>query len=494
MTDKTSADIAPPRPGPLARWGRGHGGNPALGAAAVFSVPARLALLAGLLGLMVLRIAPAWHHGRLLCEEGPIFLAYAWHHPAMAALFRSFAGYLNLGANGAAWLLAMAVRSGLLRLEVAPYLTMALATAFQLLPGVLVLGGRARWLANRWAVIGALLLIAISPMTEEVFANSLHIQFHLALSAGLVLALDPPATRAGRLGCRLLLLLGPLCGPGAIVLLPLFIARAALDRDPERTAQTLALVAGAAVQMLGFYHASPLRGHVPGPDTLANALFMRLFVMPYLSAPMALAIGQGYYALFLEHGAGWWLAAAISAGWFLFLLREGVRGGIGAATWLLLAGMALATASFGFGMLPVHPSRWFSVISMERYNFLPLVLIGMATIAMATREQARFRRLFRVLSVLSVISGALTFFLPLQMTNAGPDWPTEVSRWHANPDYPLKNWPEDWQTDLSGHVLPCPPGALASAPSYCEANWRARVLNDAKNHAWHRHFEGEPRD
>jgi hypothetical protein len=69
------------------------------GAAAVYSKSQRILLLAGFAVLLILRLPSAWWHGRLLGEEGTIFMAFAWHRPAGEALWRSFAGYLNLGAN-----------------------------------------------------------------------------------------------------------------------------------------------------------------------------------------------------------------------------------------------------------------------------------------------------------------------------------------------------------------------------------------------------------
>ena len=239
----------------------------------------RLALLAVFAALVILRVPAAWVHGRFQAEEGTVFFAYAWHFPWTDALFRSFGGYLNLAANASAVFAVKLVRGGILPLEQAPYLTMGIALVFQLLPAVLILTGRAQWLDSRLAVVGALLILAIAPATEEVFFNTPHIQFHLALCVALILSFDAQTKRAVRMGYAGFLFLSPLFGPSSIILLPLFALRALLDRDRGRLEQLAVLTAGALVQLIFFYAASPLRHAVDGRAIFA-ALFVRLLLLP----------------------------------------------------------------------------------------------------------------------------------------------------------------------------------------------------------------------
>lgn len=476
------------RPLPEARakaWGARllPGADAAAGAGAVFTRGQRLALLALFLLLAMLRLPEVWRHGRLLGEEGAIFFAYAWHRPAGEALWRSFASYLNLGANGATLLLARLVRGGAVPLEFAPYVTQAIATGFQAVPALLVLGGRGRWLANRWAVIGALLIMVVSPTVEEVFANSMHIGYHLALAAGLIVALDVPAGRAGRFACLALLGLGPLCGPGAILVLPVFVLRWLADRDRARLMQLLALAGGAAVQMLWFYSQSPMRSQLLDPVSLANILFLRLAVAPYLSAPVSMAIGQAAFAAWRDGGGLWWgLSAAAFAwlgllGWLALSRRD-------AACWLIVAGLAIGVASFGAGMLLIDPSQWFSVKSAERYNFLPMVLIGLGMVAVAMRGEPLQGWLATRLVLLTLVSGALTFAMPADSVGAGPAWREEVGAWRRNHDYRLRGWPGHWAIDLSDRSRPCSPlrgdRDILTDPAYCETSWAALVRADSR--------------
>jgi len=454
----------------------------------VFSRCQRLLLLVGFAFLLILRMPTAWLHGRFFGEEGTIFLAFAWHRPASVAMWRSFAGYLNLGANASTLAAVKLVRAGLLPLALAPHFTMAIALLFQLVPAILILTGRARWLANRWAVIACLLAMAGSPLTEEVFANVLHIQFHLALAAALILALDIPGSRLARIAYWAPLLLAPLCGPGAIILLPLFALRTLSDRDAARFAQTLALAVGAAAQMLLFYARSPVRGHLLDPATLANLLFVRLAALPYGSVPIAQVMGYIDYMLYLHGGFGWWYMTGVSLAYFGWLVRTALRGGLDAAFWLILSGLVLAAVSFDAGMLQIDPSQWFNVGGAERYNFLPLTLISIGLVALVMRGDEIYRKTCLRLIGLMIASGFVTLFLSSEDMQFGPDWQSEVSVWQGNHDHLLASWPKKWLVDLSDHDRPCSPPSLpkvaATDPTYCESNWLAVVVRDSKNKAW----------
>ncbi|WP_407672651.1 site-specific integrase [Novosphingobium organovorum] len=447
----------------------------------VLSTATRAALLGVFLALIVFRLRHAWSGGRFLSEEGTIFFAYGWHRPVGEALWRSFAGYLNLGANAATLLAVQFVRRGVLGLEQAPYVTMAIATAFQVLPAALLLGAQGRGLQSRRAVIVCLLLMAISPMTEEVFANSLHIQFHLTLCAGLILAFDTPE-RGWRRGLyAALLVLGPLCGPGTIVLLPLFVLRALVEKSTRRIEQSAALSVGAALQLGLFFIQSPLRGHSLDPVTLLDLLALRLGVMPLFSAPVASVLGAAAYRAAAGHGIVWWSLALGGGAYFALLLGLALRDRRDPAFWLIVSGLLLAGVSFGLGMLPLAPGSAFLVAASQRYNYVPLVLMGCGIVVLSERTGTRCAGVFRVLTILMVASGALTFGFALPGLARGPEWADEVARWRSDRDYPLRVWPEDWRVDLSSRDRACPdsPRADPSVPGYCEGSWAAHVLRDA---------------
>ena len=438
-------------------------------AAIPFSRAQRGALLVAFALLVALRLPGAWVHGRFLDEEATVFLAYAWHHGAMEALFRPFAGYLNLGATATTLVVARLVQGGAVALERAPYLTMTAALAVQLLPAVLLLTGRARWLSDRRAVLAALLAVALAPGSEEVFLNVLHIQFHLALCAALILALDPPDRLGARIGHAALLTVAPLCGPGAIVVLPLFALRALLDRDAERWRQFAAFALGTAVQLVGFYGASPMRGHLQNPPTIAAAVFVRMVVLPALNFGNAVTIGDAIHHSRIDGGVGWLIAGAGAAVLFggLLVLASRRRD---AAVWLLMSSLGVAVASFGFGMVIVRRSDLFSVDMGGRYNFLPLVLLAWALIALAMRR-TRGSRMAGWACALLLVNGAVRYPAPVPHFDAGPSWPVEVAAWRRDHRHPLAVWPRPWRADLSDRARACT--GRPADPRYCEAGWVA---------------------
>ncbi|MDE2561335.1 MAG: hypothetical protein KGL48_03730 [Sphingomonadales bacterium] len=465
----------------LRRWGNqplSAEGDPSQGAGFVFTTRARLALLAAFALLVMMRLPLAWVHGRFLDEEASIFLAYAWHRPAGEALWHSFGGYLNLGATASTLLLERLVRWGIWPLELAPYLTMTIALLFQLVPAALILFGRARFLANRLAVIAALLILATSPMTEEVFFNVLHIQFHLALAAALVLALEPPTSTAGRLGCWAILFFAPLCGPAAIVLLPFFALRCWLEQDRARLVQTAVLIAGASVQLLVFFTPSPVRGGFVDPATLSAILFERLVAMPVFGAGLANFLGTMTYSNYGKGGFIWLIDVVAAIACLGALVIAALRKRSDAASWLIVPGLAIAVVSFGGGMLVSRNADWFSVGAGERYNFLPVVLLGLGLIALTVREGRKWRVWYN-LCLLSLLSGAITFAFPVKEVARGPAWSDEVAKWHRNHSHVLVVWPSVWAADLSDNNLPCHQPKIGPVgwtdPSYCESFWLMRV-------------------
>lgn len=441
----------------------------------MFSKWQRWLLLAGFALLVALRLPHTWAHGRFQDEEATVFLAYAWHRPWLDALLRPFAGYWNLAANATTLLVASLVKAGAVPLERAPYLTMTMALAVQMMPAVLILTSTASWLRSRLAVIGSLLMIAIAPSTEEVFLNVLHIQFHLALCAALILALDAPRRRIAQGAYGALLLLAPLCGPVSIVLLPLFALRALLDRDRRRLGQLAALAVGAAIQMLLFYGPSPLRGHLLDPGTLAATLFVRLLALPALGMPVARVIGFLVWRSEISGGHGWWIPAASAVALFGLLAVQAARRNDG-AVWLVLACLSIASASFGFGMIMLNGFAPFD-LAAERYDFLPLVLLGLGLIALAMRERSPGRPVHAALCLLMLCTGALHYTKPFPAFAQGPSWPAEVRAWRLDHRHALAVWPQPWAADLSDQARSCsPPGrdpAASTDPRYCESGWAA---------------------
>jgi hypothetical protein len=280
----------------------------------------------------------------------------------------------------------------------------------------------------------------------------------------------------------MLLFLAPLCGPAAIVLLPLFALRALIDRDLGRLMQLAPLAAGAAVQLLLFYGSSQMRSHLFDPMTVAAAMFVRLVALPMVGVDGANRIGAALYDSQLAGGLGWWLAAADSIFLFCTLMAVAAKRR-DAAVWLVLSALSIAAVSLGMGTVTsdrFSRSSLFRVLDGERYNFLPLVLLGLALVLLSTRPVFRKRYICVTLCVLVLITGAYSYPNPLSGFAQGPVWPAEVAAWRTDHQHPLAVWPRPWTADLSDESRSCSPGrhdSGLSQPRYCESGWAAGFLN-----------------
>jgi hypothetical protein len=446
------------------------------GASSVFSPAQRLALLAGLALLLVGRLPRAWAHGRFQDEEGTVFFAYARHFPWQQALFRPFAGYWNFAANAVTLAAAQMARGGVLPLEWVPHFTMTVALAFQLLPAVLILTAKAEWLSSRAAVAASLLLLALTPATEEVYFNVLHIQFHLALCAALILAFDVPERRSTRIFYNVLLFIAPLCGPGPIVILPLFALRALVDRDRGRLVQLASFSAGSAIQMLLFYGPSIMRGHLAGPAETLAGIFVRVIALRAVGPDFADSIAQVISASRAAGTLTWLAFAAVPIIAFGALGADAVRRR-DSAVWLLLSGLGIAAASLGFGMIRLSDDELWSPLVSERYNFLPALLIGLTIVVLAMRDGIRRQRFYAFLCAWMLVVGASYYSAVLGYLADGPSWPAEVRAWRADHRHPLAVWPKPWVVDLSDANHQCLPPptryGVPTDPRYCESGWVA---------------------
>ncbi|MHB8287100.1 MAG: hypothetical protein ACYDD1_20825 [Caulobacteraceae bacterium] len=443
------------------------------GDSSVFTHGQRWLLLLLFTLLLVFRLPKAWLQGRFMDEDATVFLAYAWHHPWRDALFRPFGGYLNLAANASTLLVAALVKGGALPLARAPYATMCLALISQVLPAALLLFGRASWLSNRLAVITAVLLLGLCPGVEETFFNAMHIQFHLALCVGIILSLDPPQRTFTRISYNSILFLAPLCGPIAIIMWPLFTLRAMIDRDRTRAVQCATLAAGAAIQLLLFFSENPMRSHPRDPGTIAAVMFIRLLALPLTGFNTANAFGAMIYFSKIAGGPGWWCAAAFAVLAFGALIALAARR-IDAASWLVLAGLSVAVATFGFGMVvPLFPDL-FNCGDGERYNLLPLTLLSYGLLALAMRPGERGRAVYAALCMLMLGIGVAQYRTPMKPFADGPSWIAEVDAWKRDHRHPLKVWPGPWAADLSDTTYPClsmRDSPRSKGPRYCESSW-----------------------
>lgn len=145
--------------------------------------PERFFLLAAYAAFICLRMPDVLLKGRFWAEEGNVFFVRAWTLSWHDALLAPWVGYLNIVATSVGLL-----ARNFANMQSAPYVTTLIGLLFQLCPAVLILTIEEPWLQRRSVLVVSLLLIATPPASEEVWLNTLHSQFHLALCAALILS------------------------------------------------------------------------------------------------------------------------------------------------------------------------------------------------------------------------------------------------------------------------------------------------------------------
>jgi hypothetical protein len=398
----------------------------------------RIALVVAFAVLVAARIPDVFLTGRFWAEEGALFYRNALLAPWWVALTTVHTGYVNLIANTAT-LFAAHVAG----LENAPRVTATIGLAVQLLPAIVLATGGLTWLRSNWILAVALLIIATPPASEEVWINSITSQFHMMLAAALVLMAEPTRgwVRWFYLG---ILILAPLTGPGAIMLAPLFVLRAVLDRSPRRIEQAAVLVTASLVQFTVIVlHPEPARAYPMSPGLLASVMYVKHVLVP-LAGPwserMALAVHDA-----AERGR--WPVRALVLPPVLF---ASFAVAVGASrykelAWPFAAGLVFALLSY-FGAVANKPTDLLYWWVGGRYSYAPAVLFGLTALGLAC-ETRSFAYAARALVPWILIVGLLNYFRVLPSFASGPDWQREVAAWRAGSTDTLRFWPDgpEWR-------------------------------------------------
>ncbi len=400
---------------------------------------ARILLVAGFAALLFARM-PEVLHGRLWAEEGIVFYEHAATMPPWHAIFLPYAGYLNLVANA-----APVIARALVPLEDAPWIITGIGLIFQCCPAILLVCARDAWLQPRLVRLTALLLIAAAPQVEEVWLQTLHSQFHLALCAAIILALDIPQRRLAVFG-GVLLFLGPLCGPPACIMAPLFLARAVIDRSWARLGQTCALGAGAALQVLMFYSSQSGRTYGIGPIVLLCIVYIKQIIIPLLGAKIAAAETARLQARIAAQLFPW-RAVTVSLTLFAAVGTALVRGRQAAPIWLFLA--ACCTGWIGYYGAIGNKLGMLLMGGGGRYVFLPEVLASLAMLALAATSTRPERWIARATVALLVLVGVHDLRALDRFIKTGPDWQQQVALWRHDHTHPIATWPSGWTMTLA---------------------------------------------
>ncbi len=378
--------------------------------------------------------------GRFWAEEGKVFFSRAWDTPLWEALWEPYGGYLNLVANASAILAHSAMP-----LRLAPYVTIAVGLVFQLFPPLLILTAGDRWLRPWPAKMAAILLLLFMPGSEEIWLQTLHCQFELALCCGIILALEPATGFWGAFR-MVLLMLAPLCGPAVIALCPLFIFRAALERDRSRIVQALLITAGCLIQYFFFLSTTPGRAYALHPVINLSVITVKHLAIPFLGIIHAEHINAQLRADFHSSHIpiiATLLPIAVFVPFGLAVVLRGVRT---PSPWFFAGFAATAAISYfgaiggGLGLL--------DVLGNERYAIVPQLLLELSLLSFAASGGFFVALVPRLAVVWLILVGVTNYREVNPFVSDGPAWRPEVALWESDPHHALRLWPEGWSVIL----------------------------------------------
>jgi hypothetical protein len=273
----------------------------------------------------------------------------------------------------------------------------------------------------------------------------LHSQFELALCCALILGLEVDDGRISkvRLG---ILFLAPLCGVVAIAVLPLFVVCAAIERSRGRAVQAAFLGAGAAIQMLFFFHAIEGRAYRLDPLVMLDVVTLRHLEVPFFGLQQASKWAMKVQTVRANGGVAL-LSAVLPVATFgpvLVCSLLCARGRV--AFWYLCAGGLMAGASY-FGALG-GVETLMDIWNGERYGFAPQALFALSFVTLAATTAGWVRRLSWIAVIWLLFVGQYEYRRPWVVASSGPSWRAEVEAWQKGENRVLRTWPTGWTVDL----------------------------------------------
>lgn len=406
-----------------------------------------VAWLAAVLAI-VLRAPALWSHPRFWAEEGAIYFAAAFNQPWYESLFAPQVGYYSLFANGAAL-----VAARLAPLEYAPFVTLGAALAVQALPVALILSSRAPLWRSWPSALAGVVIVIFTPISSELWLNTINSQFYLALCVFLVLLEEEPPTSLGRYRAhRVVLLVAGLTGAVSCFLTPLFAVRYMLYRHREHLVQAALMVMCTAVQLLAFWaqvgEPSVTRRFSPFDlPTLGALLWTNTIAWPFFGLGTAWTFASVVYAArntglreFTDLGLLLLAADAV----FLCWLGRALVGRracmlLGSFLALVIFSALASTGSVPGKLVLIQPGFG------GRYFYAPVAILLITVLSGAVEGRPGLpprRRLWHVVLLVCAIGVGLSQFrIPVVL---GSPWNVEVAHWRENPQTPLAIAPNGW--------------------------------------------------
>ncbi len=377
-----------------------------------------------------------------------MFFLHAWQFPWDKALWLSYGGYLNVSAN-----LAGILARNLVPLEKACYVTSFFGLLVQTFPVILLCSSHQRWLQDRKILIAAILLLAVMPLSQEIWLSCIGSQCHLNLCVALILVLEPSKGPAGWFQ-NSLLAIGPLSGPGSALLVPLFALRAWIDKSKLRLTQTIIIATAAATQFAFFWRPNERALLTAGqtevlgidPVLLLNVFFVKHVLGPFLGIIQTTEITNGWADAYAHGHQASVPIAAIAVGIIASLAFIVWASKKSEPRWFFLSGILLWMVS-NFGALGARAALLDPIVC-ERYVFAPQILFELSILYLVFVSKGWRRTLAGSIIIWLLIIGLHEYFQTPPFFADGPPWRQEVRLWRKDPGYLLNVWPKGWRMRL----------------------------------------------
>lgn len=377
-------------------------------------------------------------HGRVVAEEGTVYLQYAWNHSLCSALFATHLGYYSLCPN-----LFTIVAIRIVPLEWAALVLCYFALAIQLLTAFLAIN--CEWFQSDKIRLLAAILCLFCATSREAWLNTINSQFYLLICTLLVLISSADRLRVLRIST---LIVAGLTGPVSCSLMPLFWVRYKKERTRGALLFAIAISVSTVMQAtaIATAHAAGSRalGHPLKYLALGPAVVFKSVAAPfatvYSTAALSRMVQPGHsLALYVTLAFVAYLIAAAFAALVFWIFRLSNSAG----KWLISAGLV----SLVFNYVGSLGNFQGEITGGERYFFAWNVCLALAILLMYQRSDlsSRRRKLFTLLLALSLLSALSDTTYRWQRYQIGPRWQAQVALWRQNPNHPIAIWPASWK-------------------------------------------------
>ncbi len=264
--------------------------------------------------LAVSRRPDLFFNAQFWAEDGAVWYTDAYHKDFLTTIFAPYPEYFAVPQR------IIAFFSALVPFNFAPLLMNIAGFAGQLLPVVLLLGGRFKNIVGPRSLVLLLAIVYIAlPNTTEVFGSFANLQWHLGLTALLVMVAEHSNRRVWKIFDWGVLIAAGLAGPLVIFLVPVAAARWWFDKKPAYRTNMLLIMGAAALQLLSIFVLSEFHRTGTPPDA-SLFVFAKMIVGQIFTGGL---LGEDTIGLLFNHRALLYSALAAGVGLMVYAIIKG---------------------------------------------------------------------------------------------------------------------------------------------------------------------------